>query len=285
MRPHENVLKRDPRECRGTFKPGLVLATAVVGSVGKLFAARNFAGGHLPPRGQVVNRAVRKKPRQQPRNLCAESGLAEISIAGGWRVSTQEDVRVSVFGSGASIQVSRPKPGTRTPRLLYHRLGSSPTLRRFRVRPTASFAAPLLLVALCAIAAGCGSIGGGEAACAAMGPRVEAEPARAAPAETFVLLGEGFADYSGRGGRLRDECPRLLPERGIPVELVQGDRTWALARVDGGEDLAFEAEIEVPADAAPGEAVVRATSRGRGLAEAHPPAEAPLLVFGGKAGP
>lgn len=205
--------------------------------------------------------------------------MAESSGAGSWRVSTQEDVRVSVFGSGASIPVSRPKPGTRTQRLLYHRLGSSPTLRRFRVRPTASFAAPLLLVALCAIAAGCGSIGGGEAACAAMEPRVEAEPARAAPTETFVLLGEGFADYSGRGGLLQGECPRLLPDRGIRVELVQGDKTWELARIDGGEDLAFEAKLEVPADAAPGEAVVKATSRSTGLSQALPPAKAPFLVL------
>ena len=151
------------------------------------------------------------------------------------------------------------------------------------MRPTPSLAAPLLLAALCAVASGCGPLGGGEAACAAMAPRVEAEPTRAAPAETFRLREEGFADYSDRGGILRGlrECPEPPPERGIPVEFVQDNRTWALGGVEGGEDLSFEAELEVPSDAAPGEAVVRATSSGPGLAEAPPPAEAPLLVLGG----
>lgn len=104
--------------------------------------------------------------------------------------------------------------------------------------------------------------------------------------EPFALRGEGFADYSDRGGVLRGlgECPKPPPERGIPVEFVQDNRTWALGSVDGDEDLAFEAKLEVPADAAPGEAVVRATSSGSGLAEAPPPAEAPLLVLGGEAG-
>lgn len=83
---------------------------------------------------------------------------------------------------------------------------------------------------------------------------------------------------------MQDECPRFLAERGIRVELVQGQKTRGLARVDGGEDLAFDAELEVPADAALGKAIVRATSRSSGLNEHLPPAEATFVVLGRKAG-
>ena len=143
----------------------------------------------------------------------------------------------------------------------------------------------VLLTALCAVTAGCGGMpGGGEAACADHARGLEASPARAAPNEPFQLHGEGFygefvCDDSG---------PRILsrpsggrPTDGIRVELVQGSRSWPLATVTSREDLSFDAGgLEVPPEARPGEAVVRATSPRVDAGVAPPRAETPFLVLG-----
>ena len=153
------------------------------------------------------------------------------------------------------------------------------------MRPKVPFTTLVLLVAMGAITAGCGSIGGAEAECVAViERRVEAEPARAAPAEPFRLRGEGFADHSGPGNPLQDDCPRILPERGIRVEFVQGDKTWELSRLNAGEEErgVFEAKLEVPADAEPGEAVVKATGPASSSDSGQVPlgARTPLRVLG-----
>lgn len=148
------------------------------------------------------------------------------------------------------------------------------------------FSTPSLLAALCAavFAAGCAGpiVGGGEAACAARAPRIEASPARAAPNGAFDLHGEDFfGDFvcndtappgqSGpSGGR---------PTGGIRVGFLQGERAWTLATVGSDEDLSSDAEgLRVPAGARPGRATVRATGGSSG------PAKTPFLVLGDDGG-
>ena len=143
----------------------------------------------------------------------------------------------------------------------------------------------LLLALLCVIAAGCGGgIRGGQAgSCGAAGPRIEASPAKAAPSDTFRLRGTDFANYSSSSSASQQECPRPLPVEGIRIEFVQGSRTWTLATVTSPEDLRVDAEVlTVPADAAPGEAVVRATSPqvSPPASPSPPQADTPFLVLG-----
>lgn len=143
---------------------------------------------------------------------------------------------------------------------------------------------PILLAALCAIAAGyVGVVDSGQAACAAVRPGLEASPAQAVPGEPFRLHGEGFygdfiCDDTGPPVSSRPAGGR--PTDGIRVELLQGTKTWPLATVSSGEGLEFDAEsLTVPADAAPGEAVVRATSPSVDPRMPAPRAEAPFLVL------
>ncbi len=143
---------------------------------------------------------------------------------------------------------------------------------------------PILLAALCAIAAGyVGVVDSGQAACAAVRPSLEASPAQAAPGEPFRLHGEGFygdfiCDDTGPPVWSRPAGGR--PTDGIRVEILQGTKTWILATVSSGEGLEFDAEgLTVPADAAPGEAVVRATSPSVDPRMPAPRAEAPFLVL------
>lgn len=72
------------------------------------------------------------------------------------------------------------------------------------------------------VAAGCGGLGGGEAACVARASEIDAEPLRVDAGGSFRLRGTGFADYRELGGFFGEECPPPLPERGIPVEFQQG---------------------------------------------------------------
>lgn len=116
-----------------------------------------------------------------------------------------------------------------------------------------------------------------QAACGARAPTLEASPAQAAPDEPFRLRGEGFfGDFiCNDTGTVGDpiEPSRPLPDESIPVEFVQGDRTWPLATVGSNEDLSFDVGLAVPADARPGRAVVRATGSLSG------PTETPFLVL------
>ena len=86
-----------------------------------------------------------------------------------------------------------------------------------------------------------------------MGARPDAEPSQAAPGGTFRLHGEGFRDGCN------DTGPPFLPEppqRNIRVEMRQGEDTWRLTTVDADPDYNVGAELEVPAEAEPGRAVV-----------------------------
>lgn len=85
--------------------------------------------------------------------------------------------------------------------------------------------------------------------CASLSLR--AEPARAAPGAAFRLRGRGFS--SG--------CDGVGPARGIGVHFLQAGKSWRLATLDADRDLTFDARLRVPADARPGRATVRATTR------------------------
>ncbi len=116
---------------------------------------------------------------------------------------------------------------------------------------------PILLTALCAIAAGyVGVVDSGQAACAAVRPSLKASLAQAAPGEPFRLHGEGFY-----GDFICDDTDPPVwsrpagsrPTDGIRVEILQGTKTWTLATMSSGEGLEFDAEgLTVPADATPG---------------------------------
>ena len=142
--------------------------------------------------------------------------------------------------------------------------------------PRASFAALLLLVALCAVAAGC-AIGGGEAQCGQSPPSVT--PSRVAPGETFRLHGGGFAEGCN------DTGPPFLEEparRDIRVEMRQGGRLWTLASglaASGPPDYALDVELKVPANAKPGGAVVAIPNP-----NSAGPLEVPFRVLGGGPG-
>lgn len=145
--------------------------------------------------------------------------------------------------------------------------------------------ATVLLATFCAAAAGyAGKVEGAQAACAAGMPRLEASPMQTAPGQALRLHGQGFfgdfvCDDTGPAFLSRPAGGR--PTGDIRVEFVQGTRTWTLATVASDEKLEFDAEgLTVPADAAPGEAIVRATSPYVDPSIPPPRAEAPLLVLG-----
>ena len=137
----------------------------------------------------------------------------------------------------------------------------------------------VLLAVLYAVTAG----RSGGAACAAVRPSLEASPAEVVPGEPFSLHGEGFygdfiCDDTGPPVSSRPAGGR--PTDGIRVEFLQGTRTWTLATVASNEGLEFDAgELELPPDATPGEAVMRATSPSADPRMPPPRAETPFLVL------
>ncbi len=124
-------------------------------------------------------------------------------------------------------------------------------------RPKAPLAAAMSLV-LCLLALGCGATATSSGQCA--GPSLEVEPARAAPGEPFQVRGENF--FKGCDDTGSDETEK--PRRNVRVVFVQGDQRWKLATVDANRNFAFDAKLKVPADAAPGRAVVSAKLRSQG---------------------
>lgn len=124
----------------------------------------------------------------------------------------------------------------------------------------------LAVTALAALLPGC-AVGSSQAACAAPLPTVEVSPQRAVPGEPFTLRGEGFigrffCDDTGGPGILADDDTRAYGARDIRLEYRQDGKTWRLGTADAGRKLGFETRVEVPADARPGPATVRAVGGG-----------------------
>jgi hypothetical protein len=90
-----------------------------------------------------------------------------------------------------------------------------------------------------------------EDACFPPDPVLEAKPSRGAPGDGFGIRGENF------DGNLRD-CDGD-PARDVRVEFLQDGRKWELGRLVSDKNSRLAAKLEVPADAGPGRATVRAT--------------------------
>ena len=96
--------------------------------------------------------------------------------------------------------------------------------------------------------AGAPEAGGREAAKGCPSPSVEVVPARVAVGAKFRLRGRGFA--SG--------CDGMTPAREVEISFRQDGRTWKLATLDAESNLAFDAGLRVPENAAPGRATLLA---------------------------
>jgi len=109
----------------------------------------------------------------------------------------------------------------------------------------------------------------GSSACASPAPVLEARPARGAPGDAFRVRGKHFvAGFSVCDDTGPDLSAQTVPARDVRVEFRQGGRTWELGRIEADKGSRLAARLEVPADARPGRATVRATY-------GHGPAEAP----------
>lgn len=106
------------------------------------------------------------------------------------------------------------------------------------------------------------------AACASPAPVLGARPARGAPGDAFRVSGKHFvAGFSVCDDTGRDPSgAQTIPARDVRVDFRQGGRTWELGRVEANASSRLAATFEVPADASPGRATVRATY-GHGSAE------------------
>lgn len=90
-----------------------------------------------------------------------------------------------------------------------------------------------------------------EGACFSPEPILEAQPSRGAPGDEFGIRGKNF------DANLRD-CDDD-PARDVRVEFLQGGRTWQLGSVEAYKGSRIAAKLEVPTNARPGRATVRAT--------------------------
>ncbi len=103
---------------------------------------------------------------------------------------------------------------------------------------------------------------GSAAACATPAPILEARPSRGAPGNEFSIRGRYFVagfsvcDDTGSGS---PAAAQTVPARDVRVEFVQGKRTWELGSVEADKGSRIATELEVPEDARPGRAIVRAT--------------------------
>ena len=106
-----------------------------------------------------------------------------------------------------------------------------------------------------------GSAASASAACGWPESSLEARPGRGAPGEEFGIRGRGFeADV-----RDCDEDPA----RDVRLEFLQDGRTWKLGSVDASKGWRLAAKLEVPTEARPGRATVRATHDQRSPEEPH----------------
>ena len=93
--------------------------------------------------------------------------------------------------------------------------------------------------------------GGPEAATGCSSPSIKAVPARAASGAKFRLRGHDFS--SG--------CDGVAPAHDVGIFFRQDGETWRLATLDANRDLAFDAGLRVPENAAPGRATLLANTR------------------------
>ena len=99
--------------------------------------------------------------------------------------------------------------------------------------------------------AGAPAAGGPEAATDCSSPSIKAVPARAAAGAKFRLRGHDFS--SG--------CDGVAPAHDVGIFFRQDGETWRLATLDANRDLAFDAGLRVPENAAPGRATLLANTR------------------------
>lgn len=130
-------------------------------------------------------------------------------------------------------------------------------------RPFETIVVAALAVAV--LLSGC-AVGSSQAACATEAPEIEVTPQRVAPGQPFTLRGENFigrfvCDDTGPDVPERDGT-QAFPSRDVRLEFRQGEKTWKLETVDAGRSLGFETRVEVPEDARPGRATVRAVGGG-----------------------
>lgn len=114
------------------------------------------------------------------------------------------------------------------------------------------------------------------AAASCGGPQLEPQSVTAAPGQALTVTGSGFADGCDDSGTVRsvpgcrdqegrDDAAR--PAKDVVLVLVQGGRSWTLGTADAGADTVVTWQVRVPVDAAPGPAVLGASS-----------AETPLVI-------
>jgi hypothetical protein len=104
-----------------------------------------------------------------------------------------------------------------------------------------------------AISTSCVSAGQSEAAC--IGPMIEAEPARGAPGEAFLVRGKAFGNGCDDVGPVLDGSE---PLQDVRIVFRQGSREWLLATVDADRRLSFDVRVRVPVDTESGRATVSA---------------------------
>lgn len=110
-----------------------------------------------------------------------------------------------------------------------------------------------------------------EAACASPEPVLQARPARAAAGDEFQIRGRYFiAGFStcDDTGSASPAAAQTIPASDVRVEFLQDGRSWDLGRLASDENSRLIAKLQVPADATPGRATVRATY-GQGSADAR----------------
>ncbi|HEX2729040.1 MAG TPA: hypothetical protein VHM16_04745 [Rubrobacteraceae bacterium] len=110
-----------------------------------------------------------------------------------------------------------------------------------------------------------------EAACASPEPVLQARPARAAAGDEFQIRGRYFiAGFStcDDTGSASPAAAQTIPASDVRVEFLQDGRAWDLGRLASDENSRLIAKLQVPVDATPGRATVRATY-GQGSADAR----------------
>lgn len=120
-----------------------------------------------------------------------------------------------------------------------------------------------------------------EAACARPEPALELRPARGGPGEELRLRGRHFvAGFGACDDAPPETSAQTVPAGDVGIEFRQGGKTWKLGSVRADGRSRLSAEFEVPADARPGRATVRAVYGG-GADEPpyNAPAEARFFVL------